>query len=98
MTVGDAVQRFKLVQVVMVLLVGLAVAIGFDFKTPAHHFHEIEATAQTIDRRVAVLELDRVAVQRYLRVLVLSKCFEVSRQEAVLIGLPCDSLRQHGAL
>lgn len=90
------VHRFRLVQVTIGLVVTLAVMFGFGFKTPAAHFRDIETTATIIDARVQMLEQDRRTTQRYIRILVLAKCFELPRKQAQMIGLPCDSLQRHG--
>lgn len=88
------VRRFKLVQALLIAVVAVLVMFGFGFKTPAAHFRDIEATATIIDMRVQLLEQDRRAMQRYIRILVLAKCFELPRRQLEMLALPCDSLRR----
>lgn len=78
------------------LLFTLAVAIGFDFKTPRAHFAELEAVDHTLALRADSLEAGQRRVERYLRALSVAQCIDRPRREWQMMGLPCDELLQGG--
>lgn len=94
-TLGEAFYALRLLW--WILGVGF-VMFGFDFKTPARHFKEIEAKADTVatkfDRRITVVEEQHTAIERYLNALTLAQCIDRPRRELLMMGLPCDSLLQ----
>lgn len=81
------------------------VMVGFDFKTPASQFLEIEhtharfiATDSLLDTRVARLEEDADETRRYLRALAVAQCLDRPPRETAIMGLACDQLLGGAAL
>ena len=67
------------------LIVAIAVAAGFGFRTPQARFAELEA-------RVAALETERGETARLVRSLARAKCLESTEREWQLLDLPCHQL------
>jgi hypothetical protein len=81
----------------------IVVALGFDFKTPAAHFKEIETRAQGIDIQMAILRTRQDSVEatqnelrRYIRALAIAQCLDRPARDTRLMGLPCDELIRNG--
>lgn len=88
--------RYK---VIWLLLGVFLVALGFDFKTPAHHFQEIEAsltelrqTDRGLTRRIDEGDSIRLQMTFYLRALMIAQCIDRPQRQTQLMGLPCGDL------
>jgi|SRR5207302_8226153 len=72
------------------------VAFGFNFKTPAQHFKDIEIKADSsyviLNNRITTVEKQHESIERYLTTLVYSICTARPRHDVALTRLPCDSL------
>ncbi len=88
--------RYK---VVVWLVLGAAIAFGFDFKTPAHHFRTIEgslrelrSTDTVLSHRIASGDSSREQMAFYLRALMVAQCLDRPARQTLLMGLPCAEL------
>src|SRR5882672_12645832 len=75
-------------------LVLLALAIGFDFKTPKQHFEQLERADSVLmaaDRIIRVrqdsIESGYRRVERYLRALAVAQCIDRPKRDWQLMGL-----------
>lgn len=85
------------------------VALGFDFKTPAKHFQELEAEVHTVavDRlkgdstlgaSIAKGDSLRNELRDYVKALMIGECLDRPRSETVRMGLPCRRLEAEPVL
>lgn len=98
--IKDVVERYRwLGWMVFVFFI----ALGFDFKTPAHHFRDLEA--QVHENAVARVKGDSVLsasiahgdslreeLRNYVRALMIGECLDRPRSETARMGLPCRAL------
>ena len=72
------------------------VAFGFNFKTPAQHFKDIESKADSVssklDVRMSTVEKQHDQIEHYLGALTIALCIDRPRRDTILMQLPCDSL------
>lgn len=80
-------------------LVAFAVALGFDFHTPAWHFNRLEAEAVQLHQTDSILTMhmrnidaDHSDIHGYLNALLRAQCLDRPRRETVLMGINCDAL------
>jgi len=90
------VARYK---VLIWLIAALALAFGFDFKTPATHFRTIETslaelhqTDTVLARRIDAGDSTRAEMTFYLRALMIAQCIDRPIKQTQLMGLPCGEL------
>ena len=102
-TLGELLERANLelgrYKVIWVLLGGFLVAVGFNFKTPARHFQEIESslmelhrTDTLLARRIDLGDSSRAEMTFYLRALMIAQCIDRPIKQTQLMGLPCGEL------
>ncbi len=91
-----ALARYKFI---LWLIVATLVAFGFDFKTPARHFEEIETSLEALhrtdtilERRITVADSARTEMTFYLRALMIAQCIDRPLRQTQLMGLPCGDL------
>jgi hypothetical protein len=72
------------------------VAFGFNFKTPAQHFKDIElktdSVSNKLDSRMTAVEQQHESIEHYLGALTIALCIDRPRRDTMLMQLPCDSL------
>lgn len=95
-------RRFPIVQLIYQfrflwwIAIAVLIALGFDFKTPAQHFKDMESEyAQAyskLDGRMTNVEHQHDQIERYLGALSIAMCIDRPRRETRLMELPCDSL------
>lgn len=76
------------------LLVPVALASGFDFKTPKAKFAEQDAKIDHVDARVDTVERRVEHFDKNMEVVLKISCVDgkLTDREMVLVGLRCDSL------
>lgn len=73
-----------------------AIAVGFDFKTPATHFKELDHTDSLTSERMKDIEQEHSNIERYLKALSTAQCLDRPRRETLLMGLDCPKLLHEG--
>ena len=72
------------------------IAFGFNFKTPAQHFKEIEFKADSsyniLNNRITSVERQHESIENYLASIIYSLC---ASKYTTMKQLPCDSLIKH---
>lgn len=81
------IERYRLL---WTILFGIMLALGFDFKTPAQFYKEVNDRVDVLSKNARNADAARDSLSRKLDILITFRCLDQTNREMAIAGVDCS--------